>query len=132
MRYEIKAPVRSFNGTSAGVAFTDGIGTVADTDKPGRAALEYFRRHGYRVTPMVPEEAEEQDTDAQEPGAPKGTEPFEPSEHSAEEVIAYLDALNPLSGIQRTEFNRVIAAERGGKNRKTILARAGANEGDPQ
>lgn len=51
-------------------------------------------------------------------------EAFDPSQHSAEEVNAYLDSLNPLSGIQKAEFDRVLAAERNGKARKTILARS--------
>jgi hypothetical protein len=130
MRYEIKAPVRSFSGTSAGVAFTDGTGSVEDTDKPGRAALEYFRRHGYRVTPVLPEAPEAQEG-PQEPDGGVPDEPFDPARHDVPEVLAYLDR-HEDEDTRSAEFDRVIAAERGGKNRKTILARAGANEGEPQ
>jgi hypothetical protein len=46
-KYKIEAPVRSFTGESVGVHFHKGTGYVDDGDKAGRAALEYFRRHGY-------------------------------------------------------------------------------------
>lgn len=53
MRYRITAPVRTFNGTVAGVQFLDGAAEVDDTN---RAALDYCRRRGYTV------EAAESDT----------------------------------------------------------------------
>lgn len=48
--------------------------------------------------------------------APQGDDPedFDPAEHSVAEVLSYLDTVG------ETEHARVIAAERSGKNRKTI------------
>ncbi|MEU3710492.1 hypothetical protein [Streptomyces catenulae] len=48
MRYEITAPASGDTGLVAGVAFTAGHALVAD---PPPGAVEYFRRHGYRITP---------------------------------------------------------------------------------
>lgn len=41
---KVHTPVKGFTGTSAGVAFADGVG---ETDDPN--ALAYFKRHGYEV-----------------------------------------------------------------------------------
>lgn len=116
-QYEVQAPERGFSGTSCGVVFKDGIATVADASKEGRAAIEYFRRRGYTLTP---EGASEEPLTKSDPEGgpdeyvvPEG--PFEPSEHSVEEVLAYLDH------VDRDVADRVIAAERDGKARKTIL-----------
>ncbi|MFF0512432.1 hypothetical protein [Streptomyces sp. NPDC004250] len=49
--FRIEAPVRSFTGESVGVHFHKGTAHVDDGSKDGRAALEYFRRHGYGVFP---------------------------------------------------------------------------------
>ncbi|MFD9813716.1 hypothetical protein [Streptomyces sp. NPDC059080] len=48
MRYEITAPTTGDTGLIAGVAFTAGRAVV---DDPPPGAVEYFRRHGYRITP---------------------------------------------------------------------------------
>ena len=40
----VETPVEGFTGEVAGVAFADGVG---NTDNPN--ALNYFRRHGYKV-----------------------------------------------------------------------------------
>ncbi|MFB7899979.1 hypothetical protein ACFC1B_27055 [Streptomyces xiamenensis] len=45
--YEIKTPVEGFTGRVAGVDFTDGRATTA-----APAALSYFTRRGYTVTPV--------------------------------------------------------------------------------
>lgn len=45
----------------------------------------------------------------------EGVGQFDPSDFSVEEVLAYLDSAEP------DEFNRVIAAEKAGKQRKTII-----------
>ncbi|MFI8254083.1 hypothetical protein [Streptomyces filamentosus] len=49
------------------------------------------------------------------PAAPTPPEPFDPSEHTAPEVLAY------LADADETEVERVLAAEAAGKNRKGIL-----------
>ncbi|MFJ2017242.1 hypothetical protein [Streptomyces nodosus] len=46
--HEVTTPVEGFTGEVAGVHFADGR---AETDNP--AALAYFRRHGYTVTPQA-------------------------------------------------------------------------------
>lgn len=133
MRYKIEAPVRSFSGQSAGVAFTNGTGFVEDADKPGRAALEYFRRHGYGVAPSDGKTDEERIQELVT-GTPTQREPivkdelFDPSEHPADEVLTYLDSLVNEDTHDTAEFDRVLAAEQSGKARKTILARAGAHQ----
>jgi hypothetical protein len=127
-KYKIEAPVRSFSGDSVGVTFTKGTGFVDDSTKEGRAALEYFRRHDYGVALSDGKTDEER---AQEivTGTPAQREPivtdeqFDPSKHDASEVLAYLDSLGTDDADAVAEFERVIAAERDGKARKTILAR---------
>ncbi len=128
MRYRIQAPGRGFSGESLGVSFDQGVGHTDDVTKERRAALEYFRRRGYTVTQVVEDEPQQGEPEV-EPAEPAA--PFDPSEYTADEVLAYLDR-HEDEDTRSAEFDRVIVAERGGKNRKTILARAGANEGDPQ
>ncbi|MBL1100141.1 hypothetical protein [Streptomyces coffeae] len=126
MRYQIEAPVRSFSGESVGVTFSKGTGYVDDTDKAGRAALEYFRRHGYGVAPAneqtEEEHVQETGTTQREPG--DGDEAFDPGEHSVDDVLAYLDTAD------EDETARVLDAEKNGKARKTILARGEQEQGD--
>ena len=136
-KYRIEAPVRSFSGESVGVTFAKGTAFVDDSTKAGRAALEYFRRHGYGVSlsdGLTDEErAQEIVTGApaqREPLTP--AEPFDPSKHDAPEVLAYLDSLGSDDSDAVAEFDRVIAAERDGKARKTILARSEQKQGDEQ
>lgn len=126
--YRIEAPVRSFTGESVGVQFLKGTGFVNDSTKEGRAAVEYFRRQGYGVSlsdgKTDEERAQELVTGTasqRKPLAPE--EPFDPSKHDAPEVLAYLDALGADDSDAVAEFDRVLAAERDGKARKTILAR---------
>lgn len=49
MAPHIQTPVEGFTGVVAGVNFANGVG---DTDDP--AALEYFARQGYDITPHCP------------------------------------------------------------------------------
>lgn len=124
-QFTVTAPVADFTGESVGVAFKDGVGHVNDASKEGRAAIEYFRRRDYTLTAVVDEEPEEQ-TGQQQAGEDEGDKPFNPSEHNADEVIAYLDSLVNEDTHDTAEFNRVIAAERDGKNRKTITEKGTA------
>lgn len=123
-RYQVLAPERGFSGEACGVVFSDGAAVVSDESKEGRAAIEYFRRRGYTLTPeQVDEEGQA------EPHTPdEGDEPFDPSKHDVPEVLAYLDR-HEDEDTRSAEFDRVIEAEKAGKARKTILARAGS-EGD--
>ncbi|MGW3847181.1 hypothetical protein [Streptomyces fagopyri] len=126
-KYRIEAPVRSFSGDSVGVTFTKGTGFVDDSTKEGRAALEYFRRHGYGVAPSDGKTDEER---AQEivTGVPAQREPvtpvaYDPAKYNQDDVLVYLDSLADKDSDSQAEFDRIIAAERDGKARKTILAR---------
>ncbi|WP_030847371.1 hypothetical protein [Streptomyces griseus] len=106
-RYQIEAPVRSFSGESAGVQFSKGTGYVTDATKPGRAALEYFRRHGYGVAPADEDTVEER-VQALVAGA-QSTAPYDPAEHSVEDVLTY------LAGVEHDEATRVLDAEMSAK-----------------
>lgn len=116
--YHVTAPEPGFSGESCGVVFRDGTAVVSDATKPGRGAIEYFRRRGYQVTANVPaDEVEEQ-----EPADDDPAEAFDPEAHNADEVIAYLEGLDRDDSDGEAEFDRVIEAERAGKARKTVLA----------
>lgn len=65
--FEITTPVEDFTGVACGIAFQDGRATVDDRTPEARAALDYFRRRGYAVTPLG---AEPEQTDPPEPKAP--------------------------------------------------------------
>ncbi|MGW5409021.1 hypothetical protein [Streptomyces spiralis] len=128
--YTVTAPAAGFSGESAGVVFRDGVGRVSDSTKEGRAAIEYFRRRGYGLAlegaePVADEPVAEKDG-PREPGDP-GPElppelpPFDPAAHNADEVLAYLDSTTDAD-----EIARIIAAERDGKNRKTIIEKGPA------
>lgn len=114
-QYTVTAPEASFTGESAGVLFKDGTGRVTDASKEGRAAIEYFRRRGYR---LIAEGADEEPEGGPDPvDVDDEDEVFDPSEHDAPEVIAYLDA----HADDEDEVTRVLEAERNGEARKTVL-----------
>jgi hypothetical protein len=116
-RYHVTAPDPGFSGESCGVVFTDGAAVVSDDTKEGRAAIEYFRRRGYVLDPAP-------DT-ASAAGRNEADELFDPAAHDAAEVIDYLNTLDEDPEVDaEAEFARVIAAERQGKARKTVLALA--------
>ncbi|WP_432164872.1 hypothetical protein [Streptomyces sp. bgisy031] len=119
-QYTVEAPVRDFTGESVGVHFHKGTGSVDDTTKDGRAAIEYFRRQGYALTPA---EADV-DADAEAVQVEDGDGLFDPAQHDAPEVLAYLDA----HADDTDEVTRVLEAEQAGKARKTILARGEQKE----
>lgn len=52
-KQKIETPVKGFNGTVAGVQFTDGVGHTDD-----EAALGYFDRQGYKVGGEIDEAVE--------------------------------------------------------------------------
>lgn len=51
-RFEIKTPVPSWNGVSAGVAFANGRAVITSDTASGLAALRYFRESGYGIAPL--------------------------------------------------------------------------------
>jgi hypothetical protein len=118
--FKVEAPVRTFSGESVGVQFSKGTARVDDSTKAGRAAIEYFRRQGYALTPEGTdgEPTEDEPQKANDPGSE-----YDPGAHDVSEVLAYLDGLGTDDSNAVAEFDRVIAAERDGKARKTILAR---------
>lgn len=133
MRYRITTPVQGFTGVSAGVNFTLGVAEIEapilpdlpegkELTREERAEREeiaqseslrqvnYFRAQGYGVEELDErfEDLVDEDDD----------EPFDPSEHDVPEVLAH------LAEADEDEQARVIAAERDGKNRKTITERS--------
>lgn len=125
-QFTVTAPVAGFTGESCGVVFKDGVGHVDDATKEGRAAIEYFRRRGYTLTAEGADDGESEP----EPTEPQKTEgpetKFDPAEHNADEVIAYLDSLDADTEDGKAELERVVAAEKDGKNRKTIIEKGAA------
>ncbi|MFJ6578375.1 hypothetical protein ACIQMY_20690 [Streptomyces sp. NPDC091368] len=115
--YIVESPRADFTGESVGVHFHKGTAQVDDTTKEGRAAIEYFRRQGYALTPVTDE------GDAPAPDREPDTELYDPAEHDAADVLAYLDSLGSDDSDAVAEAERVLAAEQSGKARKTILAR---------
>ncbi|MFG2780820.1 hypothetical protein ACGFY7_23570 [Streptomyces prunicolor] len=108
--YKIEAPVRSFSGDSVGVTFTKGTGFVDDSTKEGRAAIEYFRRHGYGVALSDAKTDEERAQEIvtgvvgqREPIVTDG--PFDPSKYGVEDVLTYIE------GADLDEATRVLDAE---------------------
>ena len=98
----IKAPVAEFNGSVGGVQFANG---EAETDNA--AVIAYCEAAGYTI----------EATKAKEPAGP-----FDPSKHSVAEVRAYVDGLDNSDPEARdAAFNRVVEAERAGKNRKSFM-----------
>ncbi|MFF7452104.1 MULTISPECIES: hypothetical protein [unclassified Streptomyces] len=148
-KFRIEAPVRAFTGESVGVHFHQGTGYVDDGSKEGRAAVEYFRRHGYGVFPADQETEETTEVVASPvdamtnlghgqapsvgfglvvqdgPTPTGGGETFDPSEHNQDDVLAYLDRTD-----DEAERQRVIDVEAGGKKRKAILARGAQKQED--
>jgi hypothetical protein len=125
-RYQIEAPVRTFTGEVAGVAFKNGTGFVTDGTDADRAALAYFRRGGYGVSEAPEQSLEEMVTDlvTPPPASPSGSiaqtgggfqGPFDPSEHTVAAVLSHLD------GAGRAEAERVLDAEAAGQNRAGIV-----------
>ena len=115
--YTVEAPRADFTGESVGVHFHKGTGHVDDSTKEGRAAIEYFRRQGYVLTPETTED------DVPDPAAEPETDLFDPADHDVADVLAWLDSLDSDDPDEAAEAERVISAERSGKARKTILAR---------
>lgn len=66
--------------------------------------------------PVVTEQTERQPSAAEGDG---DAEPFDPAEHSAPEVLAYLDGADP------DEIRRVLDAEESGQGRKGITGKRG-------
>lgn len=73
-------------------------------------ALDYWQGMGYEV---VDEEQVE--------AALETTKPYDPSEHGAEAVAKHLADIDTSTPGGQAEHDRIVAAERAGKNRTTAL-----------
>lgn len=106
----ITSPEPGFSGEIAGVVFAKGAATLDAAVHV--AALAYFRRRGYLVAEVEPEQVDEA------PVAVAPTEPpevFDPAAHNVGDVLAY------LTDADEDERARVLAAEAAGEARATIL-----------
>jgi len=75
----VHTPVEGFTGSVAGVEFVDGVGSC-----DSRVALDYFRRHSYRIGAVANESpAEKGDGAAGDPPAPAPEPAPEPPARSA-------------------------------------------------
>jgi len=108
-RFEVRAPLPQFTGNVVGVDFVAGIAEVDTDNDAGRSAYAYFERAGYRLSPVQAEP---------EPSStPEDDGPFDPSEHKADEVLAFLDSASYEVAV------RVLENETAGKNRVTITGK---------
>jgi hypothetical protein len=117
MKIKVTAPLKNFTGTVVGVDFKAGTAELETDNDAGRAAYAYFDRAGYRMEGVSDPEKEP----GTPPPAPNGDdEPYDPAEHSVDEVLAHLDA------VTYEEAARVLDAEAEGKNRVTITGKRDA------
>lgn len=65
-RFEVNAPVASFTGVSAGIAFARGRAVVTSDTAEGLAALYYFKTQGYGIAALDGVEVDEVLTRANE------------------------------------------------------------------
>ncbi|MFF3843495.1 hypothetical protein [Streptomyces sp. NPDC001930] len=107
--YTVESPRRDFTGESVGVHFHKGTGNVDDSTKDGRAAIEYFRRQGYALTP----DAEDEPADEERQDGPQ--EPFDPAAHDVADVLAYLEDAD------LEEALRVLDAEATARKSRTTI-----------
>lgn len=98
--YEIKAPVRTYNGLSAGVPFTQGVGY---TDNPH--LVKWFKSKGYEAHLMEPNEKEEpeiKDENVDGAGGPNIEEVEEPEELEEEEPAEEVEEIETKPANRRT------------------------------
>lgn len=105
----VHSPEPRFSGEVAGVRFAEGTADLDPHAAHAAAALAYFRRRGYSIT-------------AKEPEATPPAETFDPDEHNAADVLAY------LADADDTERARVLDAEAAGQARATILKKGQPSE----
>lgn len=80
MKFKIETPVRTYNGLSAGVPFTQGVGY---TDSEER--MRWFKSKGYKVTELQNQEVEPTQ-EIEEEELEINQEDLEESEEEVEEV----------------------------------------------
>lgn len=66
MTYIVKSPVEGFNGLSAGVQFTGGVGKTSNEN-----AADWLKSHGYQVTEEKPKAEKPEESKTKEPEKPK-------------------------------------------------------------
>lgn len=108
----------SFDGGS--IKFKGGVAEV--TEAQAARLVKLPESYGVKV---------EQATNTSEDADGKGGDtPFDPSEHNAADVLAYLDGLpDEDSEARDAEVHRVLEAEKAGKGRKGVIE---AVEGTPE
>lgn len=106
--FKVTAPEAGYSGPVGKVQFRDGSAEIDDERNP--AELNYCRNAGYLVEEVgaAPEE------DGNGGGGSQAPAVFDPAEHNADEVLAY------LNDADEAEATRVLDAETAGKARKGI------------
>jgi hypothetical protein len=115
--FKVTAPAGGYDGKVGNVEFRDGCVEIDDERNP--MELDYCRNAGYLVEPLDGDEDDERG-DEQDPEDPEEPGVFDPAEHNADEVLAYLDQAD------ETEATRVLDVEAFGKKRKGITDRRDA------
>jgi hypothetical protein len=123
----VRAPNKGYNGVSAGVRFTGGVG---ETSNP--RALAYFAKAGYELVPgnlaAQPEPAPEAPTPIriENPALAPAASPFAPTSGSAPATVV------PLERMNKTQL-QAIAVEKGldpkGSNRELVNRIKAAGDG---
>ncbi|WP_449281248.1 SAP domain-containing protein [Leucobacter sp.] len=103
MAPHIQTPVKGFTGTVVGVDFKDGIGETDD-----EAALAYFERQGYDVTPHCPPGCKTPPADGD-----KGKEPSPKEKLQAEAKALGLDDSGKIDDLKARIAEHKAAAEQG-------------------
>lgn len=126
MSVKITSPIEGFSERSVfGPVTLQFDGGVAEVDELSPALRSWLETKGYKV-------------EVEQDG------PFDPSKHNADKVLAHLGLVEGSEPPTPEEYERVVAAEREGKARKSVIdvvekaeadrvaAAAGLNQGDGQ
>jgi hypothetical protein len=106
--FNVTAPNAEYDGMVGKVVFREGKAVIDEERNPGE--LAYCRNAGYLVEGDKP--APDDSGQAETPQ--DGDKPFDPADHNADEVLAY------LKDADEAEAVRVLDAEAAGKERKGI------------
>jgi hypothetical protein len=109
-KFNVSAPEADYAGTVGKVQFRGGKAVIDEDRNP--AELAYCRNAGYLVEDD--EHAPDETASGNGEGQGDGDKPFDPADHNADEVLAY------LKDADEAEAVRVLDAEAAGKERKGI------------
>jgi hypothetical protein len=119
--FKVTAPAAGYEGMVGNVRFVDGEASIDEDRNP--AELAYCRGAGYRVedAKQAPDNSgqAEASQDGGE-GQDGGDKPFDPADHNADEVLAYLNEADEAEAV------RVLDAEAAGKDRRGIASQRDA------